>query len=961
MAVSLSLTPISVSIVQTILNGAEFINGHTAANAATLIGSMNRNWTLLAELGKNRDKRRALEREISKRLEAKVGRLRQLSIDRGYNKQLLAGAVTEVKILIEELGDNPQRFVIAVQNPENLLELLRPQIENRKKYIETAAEEFYEQLADAAVGEFKRLAPTSPQFQLGAILRIMSDLDTVLDVMTTTSKKINSVVELTIAARKQTSDIAHALASGDGIIIGSVPSVPKHNVMRGKYESLPLKFAHTYALLGPSGMGKSQIAYSWMKRSGAHLSIWIDAKTETSILQSYEEAYQTIYGTYDTQSNDTQKYARLFLNWLRLTDVKWIIVFDAVPRNASSSIQNLIPKPTLSGLVVVTSQDRNFGRERNVLRIEVRGLQPEEGVELMRFHCGSLIKVDNDSALHSLGELFSWNPLALVHVITGITLRNIRVEKYLEALLSSETPVHDFFADSDSLSEQNTLRNALDYNVSDIENSTLGPTASCVLKLLSLTGQTPVPVKWIISLCSNFCTSPAPTSARFEVEVRTSISILDSRFLLDFDRDMDTIRSHEYIRQVTREKWKRSHSWAIALSSYLQGIQQLWDDALQYTSVSLRTLKKVTSSFLEHIPLDPLFASTDSFAKVSLAFASALFDSGLVYESVAILDRATVAYSAFRPPEDTVILGIKSRRAKFNSDLHPEHAVIEFDCIIPAQVDALGLACRDTLTSFINRELACIFAGHAEEERLFLKKLYSLCVSVFGSKDLTTLKCLGAVVRAESDSHNYVSAIRQCRRLLRARRNVLGAYHRDTLDAAHNYAYILGEMGAYDKAICQYTDLLPLQIRVFGNGAPNVLLNRNNVAHYYGLLGKPELAVALLFDLVQDAVLYLGETHRDTFKFRHNLAHWSGVFFGPDKAVSMFGVLTQDRSRAFGPMDVDVLRTRNRYAFWVARSGDRAFAQRLFQTLHRDEERVLGTEHWQFRSTSIDMETFKLS
>lgn len=168
-------------------------------------------------------------------------------------------------------------------------------------------------------------------------------------------------------------------------------------------------------------------------------------------------------------------------------------------------------------------------------------------------------------------------------------------------------------------------------------------------------------------------------------------------------------------------------------------------------------------------------------------------------------------------------------------------------------------------------------------------------------------------------------------------------------------------MGEYREAIQQYEELLPLQVEVLGIGAPSVLLNRNNVAHYYGLLGQPELAVVLLSALVEDAVIHLGEENRDTFKFRHNLAHWSGHVFGADEAVDMFSVLVRERSRVFGQLDVDVLRTRNRHAFWVARSGDIAFARRLFVELQYDERRVLGTSHWQYRSTCSDVEALGLA
>lgn len=712
-----------------------------------------------------------------------------------------------------------------------------------------------------------------------------------------------------------------------------------------------------YALLGPSGIGKSQIASSWVRRSDATFIMWIDAKSTTSILQAYEEGYQIITATPENINNNTQKSANLFMNWLRATNISWLIVFDAVPWGIDSDYLDLIPEPTSSGSIIITSQDRTFDIDGNVIRIEVQGLQPEEGIALMKHHCGDSVIPENDNALCKLGEMFSWNPLALIHAMTAITTRNLRVDKYLEALLSSDTPVHDFFADS--FSSSNAMKNAIDNTISRVKNEKLGTVASLVLEFLSMTGQAPVPVDWIILLVYNHFAPVSTSLARFEVDVRGSISLLDSYFLLDFDRSNDIVRCHEFIRRIVREKWNQSHERVSSVSNFLQGIQQLWDRS-EKKSMDSRLLMRVTSAFLNHVPIRSITLEEENFAKISSTLAMFLFNRGLISDSIDVLDRAIVAYSSFKSPEDVTILQITSQRTKYSAEISPNRAIIEFDKIIDMQIELLGLTHHDTMISLIDREFARVLAGRGDEARSFLRTLYSLCSSIFGNKNVMTLKCLGVLVRAESDSHHLAIALKQCRRLMRARDGALGANHKDTLDAKHNYAYILGETGAYAEAIRQYIDLLPMQIKLLGQGSPEVLLNRNNVAHYCGLLGQHRLAVAMFHDIVRDAVLFLGTTHRDTFKYRHNLAHWSGVVFGSESAVYMFEKLTQDRSRAFGSTDVDVLRTRNRRAFWVAKSGDRERALTLFLELHDDEKRVLGDQHWQYRSTSIDMKELGL-
>lgn len=121
-----SMLPVAASIVQAVLNGAEFVSHATAANAATIVGNVNGSWTLLARLGDVRNDRVALERDISRRLEQKTSMLRQGLRDRGYESSMLAGAATEVEKLIVELGNDPEYFVNAVRDPGSFYESFRP-------------------------------------------------------------------------------------------------------------------------------------------------------------------------------------------------------------------------------------------------------------------------------------------------------------------------------------------------------------------------------------------------------------------------------------------------------------------------------------------------------------------------------------------------------------------------------------------------------------------------------------------------------------------------------------------------------------------------------------------------------------------------------------------------------------------------------------------------------------------
>jgi hypothetical protein len=241
-----------------------------------------------------------------------------------------------------------------------------------------------------------------------------------------------------------------------GVVVGSIPPVPdvdRPELLSALVRALTGRRVNNVlraALVGPSGIGKSSLAASYIadRADSYDWIFWIDGETEESILTSFRHiaAFLSI-GEADVNYHASSVYLRRSVHTeLSRLAGQWLIVFDNITdlRQADAWMPH-----AGSGHVVVTSID-STGRHGTATVIDVGVMKQSQAIELLcrRLSVGGDDRERYGQELGRLAQELSYWPLAL-ELASGYMdtcgIRLAHVDNYLRALKIRS------LADTDSL------------------------------------------------------------------------------------------------------------------------------------------------------------------------------------------------------------------------------------------------------------------------------------------------------------------------------------------------------------------------------------------------------------------------------------------------------------------------------------------------------------------------------
>ena len=140
----------------------------------------------------------------------------------------------------------------------------------------------------------------------------------------------------------------------------------------------------TFALCGLGGMGKTQIAlkYVFQHRSNYPVVLWAHADSRTKLGESFSR-FTVELGLRDAVGSDQNDAREILQDWLRTTDVPWLMVFDnADGEDANELLRDYIPTCNDRGSVLITSRDQAVAKSFG--GILVTELDEESAVDLLK-------------------------------------------------------------------------------------------------------------------------------------------------------------------------------------------------------------------------------------------------------------------------------------------------------------------------------------------------------------------------------------------------------------------------------------------------------------------------------------------------------------------------------------------------------------------------------------------------
>ena len=439
MADPLSLAVLSASITGMLMRGAAVAVDPSWSSAASLPGDALNAWRSIWNLMQGRGgQENPLEASIKARLQKQVDDASERYERTGVTRSALAGAVTEIEVALTELSGDDATVLEAVRFPDRFEMYLRRRTAGRRRYVETTAEPFFDDLTRIVADEFIRLAPGSRGFDIAALKQLLAGQEQLLTGQEQLLEGQAETHELLGTMATDIKEIHSAIpqsqpASPTRIRFGSRPRVSAGFVKReGQDELFDAIFTRAEprtVLTGMRGSGKTQLAAAVAARCEEEwpLVAWINAGSRKELIADLYELALRI-GIDAPKDIPPETIIRRFLDQLHSADAAdRLVVFDNVEN--LDDLKGLTPKG--SGVrVIITTTRRLDWDSLGWSPMAVGVFEREQSITLLCERSGDTDRDAADQIAEALGDL----PVAVTQAAATAKWGGYTLSDYLDRL-----------------------------------------------------------------------------------------------------------------------------------------------------------------------------------------------------------------------------------------------------------------------------------------------------------------------------------------------------------------------------------------------------------------------------------------------------------------------------------------------------------------------------------------------
>ena len=894
---SFAVLYMNTSLAGLLMRGAAVAVDPSWDSAASLPGEAVNTWRSIWNLMRGRGgEENPLEASIEARLQKEVDDASERYERTRVTRSALAGAVTEIEVALKELSGDDATVLEAVRFPDRFEMYLRRRTAGRRRYVETTAEPFFDDLTRIVADEFIRLAPGSRGFDIAALKQLLAGQDQLLAGQEQLLEGQAETNERLTAAATDIKEIHSAVTrnhstSPTRIRFGSRPRVTAGFVEReGQGELFDAVLTRTEprtVLTGMRGSGKTQLAAAVATRCEEEcwpLVAWINAASRKDLVADlYEFALRA--GINAPQDVPPETIIRRFLDQLRSANAAdRLFVFDNVEN--LDDLKSFTPEG--SGVRVIITTTRHLDWDSlGWLPTTVDVFDREQSITLLCERTGDTHREAANQIADALGDL----PVAVAQAAATAKSGRYSLSSYLERLNNHplESSISrlegDDYPDAIGIALFMAYEQVLEQLRAKYPQQQI--IATLLLDILSLLAASGVPTHWLLEIDDD---SDA---------VRDTLSFLKSASILQESIDGSKTIIHRLQGQVYRETYLSDRKKIIEASTHAittlnrVNIKQVigFEQKRQETRNLVEQIRSITSQeYSRPLPSDPNF--TLGIA-TTLSFAAIL---GMPQLALALAESVALAADTLGPDHPHA-LGSRNNLANAYQDVgRLDEAITLHKQTLDARTRTLGPNHPDTLGSSDN--LACAYreAGRLDE------------------------------------------AITLHKQTLDARTHILGPNHPDTLDSRHNLAVAYRDAGRLDQAIELHEQTLEDRTHTLGPNHPDTLGSRNNLAYTYQAAGRLDDAIPLLEQTLEDRTRILGPHHPDTLTSCNNLASAYQAAGRLDKAIPLFEQNLKDFENLLGPNNPLTQASRHNLTGAYHAAGRFEDADKLFETPSGSEE-----------------------
>ncbi|MEV5989204.1 tetratricopeptide repeat protein [Streptomyces sp. NPDC052051] len=653
---------------------------------------------------------------------------------------------------------------------------------------------------------------------------------------------------------------------------------------------------------------------------GVDVLLWVTAHSASDVAAVYAQAAGML--ALAPGSDDTAFLSRQFLNWLRTTERRWLIVLDDV--YSPGALDGLWPPQHTAGdgrvIVTTRSRERDLAVMSGHAFLAVDVFTPAESLVCLRSKLQRPADVGGDTVadLAGLAEDLGHLPLALSRAAAYLDYNaSCSVARYRRLLADRRLTLERLTPAVRGGAVGGSAAALWDISIEQADEHT-GDLARPMLELAAvLDGAAGIPEQLFVSeaACAWLAERGEAGWHVDELEAELTLATLDRLHLIDRavqDGGHATwwVRVHQLIQRAVREHrvpggggeaWQQRAP--AVLSAAAHALLEIWPEPEDDQDLAQR-----------------LRASSSSLAD---------------------LDQATDSHPLWLDESARPVLFRLGNSAGESGGT--AWARDHFKALVPLASQYLG---PDHPSALVARHMLGRWqskSAHLTEAVPTLENLEADYRRLHGVGALETLSVRHdlAVVRGDAgDASGAVAALAD----VLAERRLAGADRRTILTTLHNLAYWNGVAGNAAEAAAAYRDLIPAMEEEFGRDHHGTLMARHNLARWTGETGDAAQAVMLLGMLVRDQTRVLGPRHPHVMTSRQSLARWQGATGDTDQAIAGYRALIRDMREVFDTDDPELLAARHNLARLQA-GADPAAAAADLEAVTADRARILGSRH----------------
>lgn len=886
MSTNRNVANLATTMVKTLVKMAGF------GRVADMIDGSQECLNLLADIkndalgNPNAEMIRSLNGAVKSEFDAIQDALQHNGLGRKQVKQAAAQLAEAARETINDLTEDDNALIRAVQQPQCFAEQLRGHTAPLPNLSSDEMQAHYETLLDRIAEEFLSLAPWSPNFDHVALTELLRCFPALTDQIARVEHEIQEVADKVDAesersreadadTHRKLDDLKDMVGSFTPterkplrVVFASRPDVVAGDRFVERNEHKQLKTLITdptrkrTVLLGMRGCGKTQLAASLAEQceeANWNLVAWINAVSRKSIQSDLVELAKRL--KIDTSDQPAQDViVRRCLDHLKsAAPTDRLIVFDNV--EDINHLTGLIPSG--DGLRVVATTTNKVGWEdQGWNSIEVGGLDRSDSIKYLLKVANS----DDRDAADTLAERLDDLPLALAQAAATAHNGDLSLARYLDRLDSygSERTIRpvpgDYYTHDVATALCMAIKDALD-NLADATRQS----ARRQLGALALLAESGVPTRWLDPTIEQQDNQDLQGANKAEDEdAHDALTELIHRSIVQQSADKATTMLHRLQAQVFRESWDEKET------------------AEAYESSTM---------LLSNVNIDRF------------------------------------------PRNDT-----DSRRRETRDLIEQLHAIGE-------QKYARNIFTHENVPVRVFQALSNAHDLALFSEALTLEASINTIQEILGPEHPGTLAASNNLAHAYEAAGYFHDAIGMYEQVLADHTRVFGASHPYTLTIANNLAGAYESGGYFDKAINLYRQVLANRLRALGPDHPDVLTTRNDLAYAYASAGQFSEAISMFQLVLKDRLRILGPDHPDTIHSRNNLAYAYASAGDPLKGLELYLQVFTEYARTLGPYHRYTLASRKNIADLYASAGLLNAAVPLYEDVLSDYQRILGLEH----------------